>query len=100
MIPYPEWAHAVGWTLVGLSAVQVPLWAILQTLYYAYQGNVSQVVKPLPIWGPGDKTARREMLEEQAGIETHRFSYDNNGMPYEAYQQPQAPYTITCDDIR
>ena len=23
VIPYPEWAHYVGWGLVGISAVQV-----------------------------------------------------------------------------
>ena len=23
VVPYPEWAHIVGWVLVGLSAIQV-----------------------------------------------------------------------------
>ena len=23
LVPYPDWAHYVGWVLVGLSAVQV-----------------------------------------------------------------------------
>lgn len=85
-IEYPDWGHAVGWTLVGLSAIQVPLWAILMTLYYAVKGRIHQVVKPTPQWGPGDKEVRRQILEEMGGIpRVGAYTYDNNGMAYEAY---------------
>lgn len=85
-IAYPEWAHSIGWTLVGLSAVQIPLWAILMTLYYLFKRKISQVIKPDSKWGPGDKAVRKQILEEMAGMPTvSRYSYDNNGMAYEAY---------------
>jgi len=86
VISYPEWAHYVGWALVGVSAIQVPLWALIQTLYYAVKGRVSQVVKPTRKWGPGDPQVRRAILDEQSGISRNgRHTYDNQAMGYEAY---------------
>jgi hypothetical protein len=42
-----------------------------------------QVIKPTSKWGPGDKAVRRAILDEQQGItRNHKFSYDNEGMPY------------------
>ena len=67
-IPYPDWAHSIGWTLVGISAVQIPLWAILMTLYYLFKRKISQVIKPDSKWGPGDKAVRKQILEEMAGM--------------------------------
>jgi len=85
-VPYPDWAHSIGWFLVALSALQVPLWAILMTLYYAIKGRISQAVKPTPQWGPGDKQVRQQILEEIGGIRNAGpYAYDNNGMGYEAY---------------
>ena len=43
VITYPEWAHIVGWVLVGISAIQIPLWALIQTMYYLCKGRVGQV---------------------------------------------------------
>jgi len=87
-IEYPEWAHGVGWMLVGLSAIQVPLWAILNTLYYLAKGKVQQVIKPERRWGPGDKEVRQQILEEMTHGQIPRvgaYAYENNGMAYEAY---------------
>ena len=86
VITYPEWAHIAGWVMVGISAVQIPLWAILQSLYYAVKGRISQVVKPTRKWGPGDPQVRRAILDEQSGIARNgRHTYDNQAMGYEAY---------------
>jgi len=86
VVPYPDWAHAVGWAIVGLSAVQIPLWAILMTIYYAIKGRISQVIKPTSAWGPGDKQVRQQILDEMGGIpRVGPYAYDNNGMGYEAY---------------
>ena len=103
VVPYPEWATWIGWGLVGISAVQIPLWAVLMTLYYLIKGRPSQVVlftntpyhqyccdlslyqviKPTPEWGPGDKAVRRAILDEQQGIaRSNKYSYDNEGMNY------------------
>ncbi len=61
-VPYPEWAHYVGYGLVGISAVQIPLWAVLTVLYYLIRRRPSQAVKPTPKWGPGDKVRRMQDL--------------------------------------
>ena len=87
-IEYPDWGHAIGWTLMGLSAVQIPLWAILMTVYYLFKDyrKISQVIKPTSRWGPGDKAVRKQILDEMGGLPSvGRYSYDNNGMAYEAY---------------
>lgn len=86
VVTYPEWAHIVGWVLVGLSAVQIPLWAVIQTFYYLCKGRIGQVVKPTRKWGPGDPQVRRAILDEQQGISRNgRHTYDNHAMGYEAY---------------
>jgi solute carrier family 6 amino acid transporter-like protein 5/7/9/14 len=85
-VPYPDWFYACGWALCGLSAFQIPLWAIFMTLYYASKGKVKDVIKPTSSWGPGDKEVRNRLLEEMGGItQVPRYAYDNNGMAYEAY---------------
>lgn len=86
VITYPDWAHTLGWVLVALSAIQVPLWAILTTIYYAAKGRIQQAIRPTRQWGPGDKQVRQQILEERAGIpRVGPYAYDNNGMAYEAY---------------
>ena len=83
VVPYPDWATGIGWGLVAISAVQIPLWAVIMTLYYLVKGRVSDVVKPTSKWGPGDKAVRRAILDEQAGIaRTNKYSYDNEAMGY------------------
>ena len=44
VVPYPDWAHTVGWVLVGLSAIQVPLWALIMSFYYLVKGRLKQVI--------------------------------------------------------
>jgi len=86
VITYPDWAHTLGWVLVALSAVQIPLWAIITTVYYAAKGRIQQAIRPERNWGPGDKEVRRQLLQESAGIpRVGPYAYDNNGMAYEAY---------------
>ena len=58
MVPYPQWAHWVGWALVGISAEQVPLWAGIMFLVYLCKREVKQVVAPTKLWGPGDSQVR------------------------------------------
>ena len=48
---------------VESTAIQVPLWAILTTLYYLVKGKIQQVIRPERRWGPGDKEVRQQSLE-------------------------------------
>ncbi|XP_059095413.1 sodium-dependent proline transporter-like [Tigriopus californicus] len=83
VVPYPSWASSIGWFLVALSAIQIPLWAIITTIHYAIKGKLSQVIKPTSAWGPGDKAVRRAILDEQSGIaRTGKYTYDNDAMTY------------------
>jgi len=41
VVPYPWWAHIVGWVLVGISAVQIPFWAIIMTIYHTVKGRIT-----------------------------------------------------------
>jgi solute carrier family 6 amino acid transporter-like protein 5/7/9/14 len=86
VIPYPFWAHIVGWVLVGISAIQIPFWAIVMTIYHAAKGRMSQVIKPTHKWGPGDPAVRREILDQQSGIQRNgKHAYDNQAMGYDGY---------------
>ena len=59
VIPYPDWAHNIGIFLILLSALQVPIWAILTMIVYKIRGEkVSNVLKPNQYWGPGDEFTR------------------------------------------
>jgi len=65
---------------VGISAIQIPLWAVIMTVYYAWQGKVWQVIKPTSEWGPGDKNARQAILDDKGGIPRNgTFTFDNQG---------------------
>jgi len=83
-IPYPAWAHWVGWVLVGISAVQVPLWALLMSLAYLCKGKLARVVRPTSDWGPGDPQVRKAIFDEQHSIapgRKHDYSgYDNQAI--------------------
>jgi len=86
VVPYPDWAHIVGWVMVGISAVQIPLWAILMTIYHTAKGRISQVIKPTHKWGPGDPAVRREILDQQSGIQRNgKHAYENQAMGYDGY---------------
>ena len=66
VIPYPDWAHTIGKLLILLSALQVPLWAILTMIVYKIRGQkVSRVLKPNSSWGPGDKFTAMTTSDER-----------------------------------
>jgi len=78
-VPYADWAHWIGWILVGLSAVQVPLWAAIMSLVYCCKRKITQVARPTVSWGPGDPQVRKSIFEEQNQIMPRKqgYSYDN-----------------------
>lgn len=87
-ISYPEWAHGIGIFLVLITAAQVPIWAVIMSLWYAVAPSkqIRDVVRPDPSWGPGDKEAKKEY---QAGLvrrgQRHLHGYENPGMVYPYY---------------
>ncbi|XP_040580671.1 sodium- and chloride-dependent glycine transporter 1 [Lepeophtheirus salmonis] len=81
-IPYPPWAQWVYWALVIIPAVQIPLWALITSIYYLFKRKLHRVIKPTPQWGPGDKDVRRAIIDQQNGIvrARARYAYDNQMM--------------------
>jgi len=84
MVPYPEWAHWIGWILVGISAVQIPLWALLMSCVFLCKKKLRQVARPTLQWGPGDPNVRKAIFDEQNSIapgRKHEYSgYDNHAI--------------------
>jgi len=78
-VEYPAWAHMIGWILVGISAVQVPLWAAIMSIVYLARGKIGHVVKPTSRWGPGDPGVRKAIFNEQNGI-APISAYDNQAI--------------------
>ncbi|XP_023222442.1 sodium- and chloride-dependent glycine transporter 2-like isoform X4 [Centruroides sculpturatus] len=62
-IPYPEWADGIGWVLVLITILQIPLWAIYVLI--KNRNNIRNAFKPEPSWGPGDPDARRRRLNDE-----------------------------------
>jgi solute carrier family 6 amino acid transporter-like protein 5/7/9/14 len=89
-VPYPEWAHWLGWVLVGISAVQVPLWAVLMSLVYLCKRKLTSVVKPTRQWGPGDPQVRRAIYEEQHNIAPARKHNNYSSSSYNTGYDNQA----------
>jgi len=75
VIPYPAWAHYIGMGLMGLSAVQVPLWAAIMSMVYCCKRKVTKVASPTKLWGPGDSQVRKAIFEEQNGIAPRKPAY-------------------------
>jgi len=88
--PYPDWAHWIGWGLVGVSAVQVPLWALLMLLLHCCRRapcttRLVAAFLPSRRWGPGDPQVRRAIIEEQNGIAPRKAVYGYENQAISAY---------------
>jgi len=87
-IKYPDWIHGIGYFLILIAAAQIPIWALFMTLYYlcAPSKRVSDVVRPTPEWGPGDKQARKMYQANKAARQKgHLHGYENPAMAYPYY---------------
>ena len=92
---YPPWIHGVGIFLILIVLVQIPFWAIVNTVYYlvAPSKRVSDVVRPTSEWGPGDRHAKKEYNALRSRHARPIHGYENQmmypGYPYlyPGYQQ-------------
>lgn len=60
-IKYPDWIHGIGILLVLIVVAQIPIWALITTLYYlcAPSKRIGDVVRPTRDWGPGNRDAAK-----------------------------------------
>jgi len=56
-VAYPDWAHLIGWLLMLVSVIQIPIWFIIMTVVSIIEGKCSSwpTYRPAKSW-----TARRE----------------------------------------
>jgi len=88
IIKYPDWIHGIGYFLILIAVAQIPIWALFKTLYYlcAPSLKVSNVIRPAPDWGPGDKQARKMYQANKAARHKgHLHGYENPAMAYPYY---------------
>merc|ERR1711935_847647 len=80
-VHYPDWVHGVGWFLILIVALQIPVIAFIMVIYYAGKGNLKQVWQPTQEWGPGDKIAKQDWISYQYKKATrckqHPYGYEN-----------------------
>jgi len=85
-VHYPDWVHGVGWFLILIVALQIPVIGFIMVIYYASKRNLKQVVQPTQEWGPGDKLAKQDWISYQYKKATrckqHPYGYDNYAMNY------------------
>lgn len=82
-IQYPEWADGVGWVLVLITVLQIPIWAIFVLI--KNRKDLSKVFKPTSSWGPGDPKAREDLLKLQNPeivLNGGNNGFDNPSMDY------------------
>jgi len=85
---YPGWVHSIGVALILVVILQIPLWAVVTTLYYMCvpAKRVKDVVKPTAEWGPGDRHARKEYLARRTRSDSRAIAgYDNQMMAAAGY---------------
>jgi len=100
-IKYPDWIHGVGYFLILIVAAQIPIWAIIMTLYYlcAPSKNIRDVVRPTPEWGPGNKQAFKMYQAHKAATGRqkggHMNGYENPSMAYPYYNYANSSHYST-----
>ena len=69
-IKYPEWVHGIGILLILIVVTQIPIWAVITSLYYlcAPSKRFLDVVRPTKAWGPGNKEANRSYQRHKAAV--------------------------------
>lgn len=63
-VPYPMWAEVLGWCLILVSVMQIPIWAVIEL--YKHRKNLRNAFRPHPDWGPFDPEKRREYHLQQS----------------------------------
>ena len=83
-IKYPDWVHGIGILLILIVVTQIPIWAVITSLYYlcAPSKRFLDVVRPTKAWGPGNKEANRSYQRHRAAVGraqgmTHLFCETN-----------------------
>ena len=69
-IKYPDWVHGIGILLILIVVTQIPIWAVITSLYYlcAPSKRFLDVVRPTKAWGPGNKEANRSYQRHRAAV--------------------------------
>ena len=72
-IKYPDWVHGIGILLILIVVTQIPIWAVITSLYYlcAPSKRFLDVVRPTKAWGPGNKEANRSYQRRAQGMLSH-----------------------------
>jgi len=49
-VPYPPWAHTIGWVLTLVSVVQIPLWLLIMSMVSLMEGGSCSTFYPTQSW--------------------------------------------------
>merc|ERR1712223_447719 len=96
-IKYPEWVHGIGILLILIVVTQIPIWAVITSLYYlcAPSKRFLDVVRPTKAWGPGNKEANRSYQRHKAAVgraQGQMQGYENPSMAGYPYYLNYANY--------
>jgi len=96
-IKYPDWVHGIGILLILIVVTQIPIWAVITSLYYlcAPSKRFLDVVRPTKAWGPGNKEANRSYQRHKAAVgraQGQMQGYENPSMAGYPYYLNYANY--------
>ena len=100
-IKYPEWVHGIGILLILIVVTQIPIWAVITSLYYlcAPSKRFLDVVRPTKAWGPGNKEANRSYQRHKAAVGRAQ----GESFPFLAFNNSSkvfAPFQVRCKGTR
>ena len=61
-VPYPPWAHTIGWVLTLVSVVQIPLWLVIMSLVSLMEGGSWSTFYPTQSWLERRKDANETFI--------------------------------------
>jgi len=84
-VEYPDWAHTIGWILMLLSVIQIPLWFIIKTCMCLIEGNCKELkaFKPAKSW-----TARRDQGDDNNSTFICKKSKPLSELSFRSYVPP------------
>ncbi|GAB6024015.1 Solute carrier 6 [Chamberlinius hualienensis] len=84
---YPDWGHGIGWALLLISVIQIPIFAVGYLIYYGLKGDIKGAFRPTAAWGPNDGTLTKQISHIDLTVPVSFY-------PYNGTTQADAPVYV------
>lgn len=93
---YPTWGHGVGWALLLVSVIQIPLFAIGVLIYYHFvKKDIKAAFRPAPGWGPNDGSKNVAPINNNDVSDRPALSHNGDAIRTTFYGGNNPAFTIS-----